>query len=178
MTTHEPRPPLAPRSFAPRLALAAVPAALVWLGLNGTDRASWIVGGPVVAAAARLGAAMVPGASWPWSARGALAFGGHFFRESIRGGWDVARRALSPSLPLAPSVVGYETRLPAGAPRWLFCTAVSLLPGTAVIEIGASRILVHVLHSSQDAPQDLRQLEARVAALFGLRLPEPPGGAA
>lgn len=178
MNTQESRQPDAPRSLPRRLAAAAAPAALLWLGLNGTDWASWIVGGPAVAAAAWLGATMLPPASWRWSARGALAFSGYFLRESLRGGWDVARRALSPSLPIAPAVVGYATRLPGGAPRWLFYNAVSLLPGTAVIEIDEGRILLHVLHSPQNAQRDLQRLEARVTALFGLRLPQPAGDAA
>ncbi len=67
----------------------------------------------------------------------------------------------------------YALRLPVGAPRWLFCGTVSLLPGTAVVAIEDDRILVHVLNSEAHAQAELHALEVRVAALFGLRLQGP-----
>lgn len=169
MEVRLPGPPSFPRRLAARAALMA----LVWFGLNGTERASWIVGAPIVIAAAWLSARMLPDASWQWSARGALSFAGYFLRESLLGGWDVSRRALSPSLPLSPSAMRYALRLPVGAPRWLFCGTVSLLPGTAVVAIEDDRILVHVLNSEAHAQAELHALEVRVAALFGLQLQGP-----
>ncbi len=173
----EVRLPGPPPPFPRRLAARAALMALVWLGLNGTDWASWIVGAPVALAAAWLSARMLPASSWRWSARGALSFAGFFLRESLLGGWDVSRRALSPSLPLSPSILAYAPRLPVGAPRWLFCGTVNLLPGTAVVAIEDGRILVHGLSSESHANAELHELEARVAALFGLSLPEPVGDA-
>jgi len=171
------RLPGSPPSFPRRLAARAALMALVWLGLNGTDWASWVVGGPMVLAAAWLSARMLPPFSWRWSARGALQFAGYFVHESFAGGWDVSRRALSPSLPVSPSVLEYALRLPAGAPRWLFCGTVNLLPGTAIVAIEDDRVVVHALHSAAHAQAGLRTLEARVAAVFATRLPPPGQGA-
>ena len=70
-----------------------------------------------------------------------IPFAGYFLRESLRGGWDVARRALSPALPMSPALVRFLLRLPPGSARWLFCNTISLLPGTAVVAIRARKHL-------------------------------------
>jgi multicomponent Na+:H+ antiporter subunit E len=142
--------------------------ALLWLGLNGPDVASWMVGGPVVLAAAWISVKLMPSISWRWSPRGALVFAAYFLRESVRGGWDVARRALSPRLPLSPAIVCYPFHLPPGPSRLFFCSAISVLPGTAVVAIAESNICVHVLDNSTSVEEELRALEWRVGALFGL----------
>lgn len=160
-----PAPPRA-RQFLARLAALAV----AWLALTGADAGSWIIGAPAVLVGAWLSLRLLPAATWRWTPAGALAFAGFFLRESLCGGWDVARRALVPGLPLNPGLVTFFPRLPAGAPRWFFCGVVSLLPGTAVISIAADAIAVHVLDASPGSPEDLRKLEDRVAALFGLTL--------
>ncbi len=154
--------------FITRLALMA----LLWLGLNGTDWNSWIVGGPVVVAAAWISLKLLPAMSWHCSVGGALAFAGFFVRESLRGGWDVAWLALSPKLPLSPAIVCFPLHLPAGAARLFFCGTISLLPGTAVVAIAETSLCVHALNFSPQVEQELRELERRVAVLFGLPFPQ------
>jgi multicomponent Na+:H+ antiporter subunit E len=144
--------------------------ALLWLGLNGWDGASWTIGGPAVLAAAWISVKLLPAVTWRWSAGGALAFAGFFLRESVRGGWDVAWRALSPKLPLAPAMVCHSFHLPPGPSRLFFCSAISLLPGTAVVAIAETKVCIHVLDASPRVEEELRELERRVAALFGVEL--------
>ena len=146
--------------------------ALIWLGLNGTDWSSWIVGGPVAFAAAWISVKLLPAFPWHWSVGGAIAFAGWFLRESLRGGWDVAWRALSPKLALSPAIVCVPLHLPPGAARLFFCSAISLLPGTAVVAIAEKSLCVHALDFSPRVEAELRELEDRVGALFGL---VPPG---
>lgn len=162
-----PTPPAVAWRFLARLALMA----LIWLGLNGADWSSWIVGGPVVIAAAWISVKLLPAIPWHWSVGGALAFAGFFLRESLRGGWDVACRALSPKLALSPAIVCVPFHLPPGAARLFFCSAISLLPGTAVVAIKEDNLCVHALDGSPRVEAELRELENRVAALFGLVLP-------
>jgi len=162
-----PLPPAVAWRFLARLALLA----LIWLGLNGADWSSWIVGGPVVFAAAWISVKLLPAIPWHWSVRGAIAFAGFFLRESLRGGWDVACRALSPKLALSPAIVCVPFHLPPGAARWFFCGAISLLPGTAVVAIAEDNLCVHALDCSPRVQEELRELEDRVAALLGLVLP-------
>ena len=154
--------------FSARLALMA----LLWLGLNGTDWSSWIVGGPVVFAAAWISVKLQPAMSWHCSVGGAVAFAAFFLRESLRGGWDVAWRALAPKPALSPAIVCFPLRLPSGAARLFFCGTISLLPGTAVVAIAETTICVHALNFSPQVEEELRELERRVAALFGLPLPK------
>ncbi len=142
--------------------------ALLWLGLNGADWSSWIIGGPVVIAAAWISVRLLPAIPWHWSVSGAIAFIGFFLRESLRGGWDVAWRALSPGRALSPAIVCHPFHLPPGPSRLFFCGAINLLPGTAVVSIAEAKVCVHVLDTSLRAEEGLRTLERRVAALFGV----------
>ncbi len=164
-----PTPPAVAWRFLARLALFA----LIWLGLNGADWGSWIVGGPVVIVAAGISVKLLPAIPWHWSVSGALAFAGFFLRESLRGGWDVACRALAPKLALSPAILCVPFHLPPGVARLFFCGAISLLPGTAVVAIAADTLCIHALAASPRVEEELRELENRVAALFGLVLPGP-----
>mgnify|MGYP000886534768 CR=1 FL=1 len=156
------------RRFAARAALAT----LVWLGLNGADWRSWIVGVPAAILAAWVSMRLLPAITWRWSVRGAVLFALFFLRESLRGGWDVARRALAPRLELSPAIMFHPLRLPSGPARLFFCSVINLLPGTAVVAFEESRLCLHVLNRSPRVAADLRDLEDRVAGLFGCNLRE------
>jgi multicomponent Na+:H+ antiporter subunit E len=138
----------------------------VWLGLNGTDLESWIVGGPVVLAAAALGVALRGGRRPRLRWVGLLPFAVFFLLESVRGGWDVARRVFHPRLPVAPGFVRIESSLPEGAPRVLFVNVVSLLPGTVGAGLVDDRVVVHAIDVNARVESALRDVERRVAALF------------
>jgi len=146
---------------------------LLWLGWNGADVRSWIIGGPVVLVAAWLSVRLMPGPGGPWRLRGLPAFVWFFVRESLRGGFDVAWRSLGLKQRLQPAMVTFAPRLPAGAARWLFCGCVSLLPGTCVVRIEAATLHIHVLDCRGAWQAELRALEQRVGALFGVA--SPPG---
>jgi multicomponent Na+:H+ antiporter subunit E len=60
--------------------------------------------------------------------------------------------------------------LPSGAARLFFCGTFSLLPGTAVVAISETSLCVHALNFSPQVEEELRELERRVAVLFGLPL--------
>ena len=85
-------------------------------------------------------------------ARLALRFG----QESIMGGVDVARRALSARLPLRPGFVAYPVRLPPGPACNTFGALTSVLPGTlpaGVDDHGA--LLYHCLDVEQPVAAQL-----------------------
>ena len=166
--------PATARRFVARGILMAV----IWLGFNGTDWSSWMVGGPMVLAAAWLSIRLLPANTWHWSVGEAIRFGGYFLRESLRGGWGVARHALSAPLVISPGLLFYRIHLPPGPSRLFFCSAISLLPGTAVVAIAESTICVHVLDDSASVEEELRGLERRVGALFALELMREKGPAA
>jgi multicomponent Na+:H+ antiporter subunit E len=90
----------------------------------------------------------------------------YFARQSLLGGWDVARRAFAPSLPLAPDILRLELRLPTGAPTVVFAWLVSLTPGTASAALEERLLVVHALDTRMAVEAQLRDLERHVAALF------------
>lgn len=149
--------------------------ALLWAALAGTDGRSWMVGAPVVALAAWVGTRLSSAENWRLSWIGLSRFAVFFLAESLRGGFDVAGRAFRPRMRLNPGIVSYAMRLPAGVPRWIFCSTISLLPGTAVVEAEGDRISVHALDLTPEVRVELAALEARVAAMFRPVKPKAAG---
>jgi multicomponent Na+:H+ antiporter subunit E len=105
-----------------------------------------------------------PGGGRRWRALpGFLAW---FAKESLRGGIDVARRALHPRLPLAPGFIDHPWRLAHTPARVLMANLVSLLPGTLTVEFRDSGLRVHVIDRGLAVAAELDDLEARIARLL------------
>ena len=66
-----------------------------------------------------------------------------FLRSLVLANIDMARRVLSPSLPIRPAVVEVETGLQSTLGRLLLTNAITLTPGTLSVDVTANRILVH-----------------------------------
>ena len=149
-----------------RFLRSAAGLAVIWLGLCGPSLESWYVGAPAVLAAA-WAATRFP-ASPPLGLRlsGLIPFALHFLRESVVGGWDVARRVLAPEMRIMPGHVAYRTSLPPGPARHLMLSTISLLPGTLSAGIDGDCIDVHAIDTSDNPDAALRRLEQRVAGLF------------
>jgi len=129
----------------------------VVLGLAATAAATWISlrllppeGGRV-----RLGALMLQGP--------------HFLWESVRGGIDVARRALAPRMTLEPGFVTSPTRLPRGLARNTFSTVASLMPGTLPAGEDGESLVVHALDVSQPVAEQLGAEEQRFGPALSAR---------
>lgn len=90
----------------------------------------------------------------------------YFVRQSLLGGIDVSRRALSPALPLRPGLIRFEFSEAPGLPRVLFALMVTLTPGTASVRLEATHLVVHVLDTDVNVGHRLRGLEERMAAVF------------
>ncbi len=149
-----------------RFLRSAAALAVIWLGLCGPSLESWYVGVPAVLAAAwtasRFPASLPLGLRWS----GLVPFASFFLRESVVGGWDVARRVLAPEMRIAPGHVAYRTSLPPGPARHLMLSSISLLPGTLSAGIEGDCIDVHAIDVNDDPSAGLRRLEQRVAGLF------------
>jgi multicomponent Na+:H+ antiporter subunit E len=144
--------------------------ALLWAIFNPSDRKSWIVGLPCVAAAAFLAWKIHSPLASRVSLQGMVRFLCFFLRQSLAGGWDVAWRALHPRLPLNPGLVHYRLRLPEGPERILLLNITSLLPGTVSAGLEGDTLVLHALETGPEVADGMRQLEARVADLFALDL--------
>ena len=149
---------------------------LLWLVFTGGDLSSLWFGVPAAAAAAAASLSLLsPGRRWQWLRIASLAV--FFVEYSLRGGFDVARRALDPRQSLAPAFVDFELRLPPGRASVLFIDIASLLPGTLSTELRGSKLHVHVLDARTPMEPVLRALERRVAAVLGIALARTDGEA-
>ena len=150
--------------------------AFLWWVLTEGDSRSWLIGVPVVLAAAAATVALNPSSRWRLSLAGLAGFVPHFLWRSIVGSFDVAWRAFHPSLPISPALIRYPLGLPADGPaRVFFAGVVNLLPGTLSAELHDDSMTIHLLNGeSPSARADLRRLEQKVGALFGLPVVSPP----
>lgn len=158
------------RSTLLRAAAWTPPLALAWWVVVEGRPGSWVVGAPVVALAALVAAAVIPAPRRGVRPLALLAFAGAFAAESVRGGWDVARRAWAPTPRLAAGFASVRTRLPEGAARVLLADVVSLLPGTLTVDLVGEVLEVHALEVGPGLEAEVRALERRVAALLGVEV--------
>lgn len=100
------------------------------------------------------------------SLRGLAQFIPVFLWRSLTGAVDVARRAVSPSLPLQPVLLEYRTTLPAGAPRVVFANVISLLPGSLCADLEDDVLTLHLLVESATDTRGLQHLERTIGRLF------------
>ncbi|CAN5120891.1 hypothetical protein BH23CHL1_BH23CHL1_22100 [soil metagenome] len=157
-------------SLLKAVALRGVLATLFWLVLTEGSADYWGLAVLVVALTTLTSLVFVPVASWRWRPMGLLRFLPYFAMQSLRGGIDVSRRAFHPRAPLDPGYVEHQFRLPEGPLRVFFVNAINLQPGTVGVRIEGDRLRVHALDQSMPVEENLRDLEERVAGLFGVEL--------
>lgn len=136
--------------------------AFVWAILAGGK--GWAVGVPVICLATAVSFQSAKASSW--SLAGIARFLPYFIWNSLRGGVDVAARALNPRLPIDPAVLRYTMKLDDTKARVLMANAVTLLPGTLSADLQGNVLEVHVLSASDSSQATLAVLERRVADVF------------
>jgi multicomponent Na+:H+ antiporter subunit E len=142
--------------------------ALVWWILEQVA-GSWIAG--VVAVATGVGVRLYASRMHPVGLRPLrlVRFGLYFVGQSVVGGWDVSRRALSPSLPLSPDLMTHRLSLTSAPARVFLSNVLSLLPGTFSADLRDDVLVVHLLVGGERAESRVVDLERRVDALFESR---------
>lgn len=159
------------RIGASRLGARALGFAALWAVLSGGD--GWIIGIPIIILAATMSCLSSPVNRW--SLPGLARFVPYFLWNSLRGGFDVAVRALHPRLPIEPAVVNYELRLKNATANVLLADTVTLLPGTLSADLRGDVLLVHVLNASGPFLNTLQAVERRVADVFGIDIDAETG---
>lgn len=153
---------------------------LLWLVLTEgfnlceTPITSLIVGLPAAAISAGLWAYLRP-APLPLQWRALPLFFVHFIVQSVIAGVDVARRVLSPSLPVHPDQMRYPIRLESTSATLFFASVISLMPGTLCCRIEGKYLRIHVLEHNDVIAKELFQTERHIARLFGQKeIPDSP----
>jgi multicomponent Na+:H+ antiporter subunit E len=137
---------------------------VVWAVLSHAE--GWAFGVPLAAIATFAGYRLeLRIGSLRWQA--IPAFLGFFLRELFSGGWDVARRALHPRLPVSPAWKTFA--LTSRDPRvcLLLSAMVGLLPGTLASHHENQTLHVHALDQHQDWEKTVTELELRLSQLLG-----------
>jgi len=80
-----------------------------------------------------------------------IAYLGLFALALVRANVDVARRVLSPSLPLRPALVEARTELQSALGRLVLANSITLTPGTLTVDVQGDKLLIHWI----DAPPDI-----------------------
>jgi len=148
--------------------LRAIGFFFVWIMLSAGDPADLATG--VVAAGAATWASLRLMPPNPSRVRPvALArLAMRFLHQSVVAGFDVARRALDPRLPLHTGFVIYPVGLPPGSARQTFTALMSLLPGTVPVGSRSDKtLLVHCLDVEQRVAAQLAAEEAVFVRVIG-----------
>lgn len=154
-------------SFVSYLALAAV-LFLLWVLLSGSLAQEELTVGLAVAFVAAIatsrieifnGIKLVPAAPVAL-----LRYLVNFIFVLIKANLDMARRVLTPSLPLNPEVVEVQTELQSNLGRLLLANSITLTPGTLTVDVNDNRLLVHWVDCRPGT--DLEQATRAIAAGF------------
>lgn len=144
---------------------------LLWWILAGGDPAYWYYGLAAAAVATALSLRVLPPGrrdsaqrGRPWEIPGLIVW---FVWSAIRGGIDVAHRAFSPTLPIAPHVIRVPigVRHPGG--RRLALWLVNLMPGSLVVDEKDEWADLHVLSADLDTEASWRELTRRISRIVG-----------
>ncbi|MCK5216857.1 MAG: Na+/H+ antiporter subunit E [Methanosarcinales archaeon] len=79
---------------------------------------------------------------------------------------DVARRALSPSMPIDPHIFTFKTKLKSDVARTTLANSITLTPGTVTVDIIDDLFYVHAI--AKEPAEDLLEgtMERKVAHIF------------
>lgn len=141
--------------------------ALAWWVLAEGRAESWGVGAVSVAAALAASLYLVRPGSHRLSPAGLLGFAAFFLVQSFKGGLQVAVRAFSPRMDLAPALLEVPVTLPEGLPRVVLVNTLNLLPGTVSVRLDGDRLCLHVLDARWPVAQEVGETEAHIARMLG-----------
>ena len=144
---------------------------LTWIVIAGASRPALPAGVIAAGVAAWVSVLVQRPRKQPVSPAPLLRLGGRLLVQSVVAGWDIARRAFDPALPLNPGLIRFPSRLAPGPAQAAYSTIVSMVPGT--LPLGPApdgSLLVHCLDTTLPVAAGLARDEALwVRALGGAR---------
>ncbi len=149
-----------PGRWAPAAVTRGCAFLTLWVVLIGVDAGSFVVGLLAAGAAAWVSLRLLPPGSIPLRPAALPSLALRFAWKSVVAGWDIARRALDPRLPVRPGFVVYPVGFARGPVRNLFTTLTSLLPGSVPAGDDGGTLLYHCLDVEQPVAAQLAAEEA------------------
>ncbi|WP_421870601.1 Na+/H+ antiporter subunit E [Motiliproteus sp.] len=151
--------------------LAAALLTLIWLLLSDFDLASLMVGIPSIGVALWCHQALRSSDGRLLSFAGTARLAGYFIRQSLSGGWDLARRSCGRRLNVKPGLIEYSRHFTNPSAYPLFVRCLNLLPGTLSVEERQGMLLLHVIDTDVDYTSELDHLGQLTEAVW-----RNPGG--
>ncbi|MEA3496346.1 MAG: Na+/H+ antiporter subunit E [Bacteroidota bacterium] len=95
-----------------------------------------------------------------------------FIGELIKSNLDVARRVLTPSLPIKPGIVEVKTKLKSKIGRLVLANSITLTPGTLTIEMIDDKLFIHWINVESDdideaTKQIVQKFENYLEVIYG-----------
>jgi len=80
-----------------------------------------------------------------------------FIVAMVRANIDVAKRVLSPSLPINPAIVKVPVKLKGEISKLTLANSITLTPGTLSLELDDEGIYVHWIDKKSDDPEEIKK---------------------
>ena len=148
---------------------AAMFAVLWWILAEG-NFVAWGVGLVSIILALAASLILLPPSSSRLSLTGLASFLNFFLVQSLKGGVQVAVMALRPRLDLRPGMLKIPLYLPEGVGRVILVNTLNLLPGTLSVSLSTDSLRLHMLDERRPIEVQVRDVEARIAHMLGLKL--------
>jgi multicomponent Na+:H+ antiporter subunit E len=81
-----------------------------------------------------------------------------FFKELIVANIDVAKRVLSPSLPIKPGIVKIKTKLTDDMDKLWLANSITLTPGTLTMEINEDNLYIHWINVETENEEEAGEI--------------------
>ncbi len=104
---------------------------------------------------------------WLRSPLSLLSFLYYFCAQSLRGGWDIARLALTPKPNLSPGFIKYHTDLANESQVFTLMQVLSLLPGTVSAKQNCRELTIHVMNMNSFNLTEIDDCQMRIRTLLG-----------
>lgn len=84
-----------------------------------------------------------------------------FIIALFKANFDVARRVVSPSLPINPGIVEFETKLTNEFAKMVLANSITLTPGTLSVDMVGNRFFIHWIDVVSEDHQEAHRLIAK-----------------
>lgn len=99
----------------------------------------------------------------------AVSYLGWLTYQIIIANLDVARRAISPSMPICPGIIKFSSHLDSDVALTVLANSITLTPGTMTVDVVGKDLYIHCLavEDEQQLIEIEKTFERRVEVLFG-----------